>query len=123
MLQPLECKNNFVLGNGELVKQLIKRGINVSATNNEGNTPMLLAASWGKELKSKQSHSQNNFKKICLLGHDIVVQLLIEHGSNVSAVNNDGNTALHLSASEGDKIENRKCHLYLFKSNWNEFVF
>lgn len=43
-------------------------------------------------------------KRFGILGHSNVVQLLIDHGSNVSATDTDGNTPLHLAADWGDAI-------------------
>lgn len=95
-------KFQYNLGDEKLIQLLIQNGSNMSATNNDGNIPLHLAAIWGREIKSC---NRNDLKSFWILGEDQFVKQLIQHGSNMSAKNRDGNTALHLAASEGNKIE------------------
>lgn len=41
----------------------------------------------------------------CISGRDEVIELLIKHGSNVSATDDYGNTALHLAALWGIELK------------------
>lgn len=74
----------------------------MSATNNDGNIPLHLAAIWGREIKSC---NRNDLKSFWILGKVQFVKQLIQHGSNMSAKNSAGNTALHFAALKGNKIE------------------
>lgn len=47
-------------------------------------------------------------RQIHILGRDKVAELLISHGSNVSATNKDGNTPLHEAAQNRNKTTNQK---------------
>lgn len=52
-------------------------------------------------------------KFICTLVKVEVMKLLISHGSNVSATNNNGNTPLHWAAQEGSDVWG-KLFIYIF---------
>lgn len=102
----MKCNwNRFAfLGHENVIRLLIKHGSNVSTTARDGNTALHLAADWGDKIKYKTiSQLGMELKSICILGHEKVVQLLIEHGSNVSATDAAGNTPLHRAAHLGKK--------------------
>lgn len=103
----IELKYLLFIGHDKVVQLLIDHGSNVSATDDDGDTPLHLAADWGDGFNTKQTKNQVNFKQICILGHDKVVELLLEHGSNVSAINTDGYTPLHWAARLGKKIKSK----------------
>ena len=64
------CRN----GQTDTALELIDRGAEVSAKNNDGDTPLHCA---------------------CRNGHTEIVQILIARGADISAKNNDGETPLH----------------------------
>ena len=67
----------LVNGDIEAVKHLIDRGANTKARYfKEKSTPFMIAAS---------------------LGHIEIAQLILKHGVDINAVNNKGQTALHLA--------------------------
>lgn len=92
-----------------MVKLLIEHGSNVSTTDADGNSPLHLASDWGDfyTIHTEQTQNQIDFIRICILGHDRVVQLLLENGSNASSTNTDGYTSLHWASRRGDKIESK----------------
>lgn len=57
------------------------------------------------ELNQNQIEIKWNKKWIYILDQNEIAELLISHGSDVSAVENDGKTPLHLAAANGNKIE------------------
>ncbi|EWZ85177.1 hypothetical protein FOWG_11687 [Fusarium oxysporum f. sp. lycopersici MN25] len=61
----------------ELVRDLVKGGIDLEATNDEGATALHCAAAWGETAS---------------------MQIIIESGANFNAANNDGETVLHIVA-------------------------
>jgi ankyrin repeat protein len=67
-------------GDLEVVRIILKRGINVNKTNKNGNTPLHVAA------KS---------------GHKEVTSLLLKCGANVNRINNNGKKPLILAAENG----------------------
>ena len=62
------------------VEEAIMNGANVNATDDYGNTALMLAA----------SHGQTE-----------VAEVLLKHGADVNAKNNNGNTALTLATKKG----------------------
>lgn len=97
----MRLKSFCVLGHDTVAKRLIAYGSNVSATNSYGNTALHLAADYGDKIKTKRSHYQKELKEICILGHYEVMMRLIDHGSNVSAINSYGETPFHWAARLG----------------------
>lgn len=74
-----------LLGDTDLVRQLITRGVDVNTRTAEGLTPLMLATQRGK---------------------DEVAELLLANGADVDAVTNDGWTALDFPTNvENSKIE------------------
>lgn len=66
----------------------MEHGCNVSATNNDGNTPMHLAAAEGKKnwIKNGMQLNQSNGTEM-FLGHYEVVELLWKKGVNLHIKN------------------------------------
>lgn len=63
-----------------VVDLLLTRGANITLTDRNGCTPLMIASKFSK---------------------DVILDLLLQHGGNdLNAVNNEGRTALHLSAIE-----------------------
>lgn len=59
-------------------------------------------------------------KWVCILGQDKIAGLMTQHGANVSATNNRGNSALHWAAYGGNKIIKNDIALL---GNHNQFYF
>ena len=74
------------MGHVDCVKQLVKAGAELNATNSDGNTALIDAATFN--------------------GHVDCVKELVKAGAELNATNSDGNTALI------DAAEQRSCKLY-----------
>ncbi|MDG1436869.1 MAG: ankyrin repeat domain-containing protein [Rickettsiaceae bacterium] len=68
------------LGNTEAIKLLLEQGAEVGAKNNQGDTPLHIAA---------------------LSGHTEAIKLLLERGTELGAKTNQGFTPLHIAAQNG----------------------
>lgn len=80
------CKNNFPSGNNKnVIEYLIGKGLQVNAQNNDGQTPLHLAAA------------------IETGGPSILVEELLKHGANPKLIDNSGKTALDLALLSYDK--------------------
>jgi len=81
-------------GRVQKVKELLEKGnIDVNNSNEEGTTPLMLAA---------------------MNGHEEMVEVLLENGADPDAVDNDGNTALMVATEFGHKtVANALEHMYL----------
>jgi len=85
---------------------LLQHGAEVSAAHDDGGTPMRLRAGtrlWcgcssrtAPTFRQRRRHSH-----AAAGGHEAVVRLLIAHGADVSAENNDGGTPLNLAQGRG----------------------
>ena len=87
-------------GQVEPASMLIERGADVTAQNNDGLTPLHLAADVRAQyndfsLTQLQTHLASH------AGHVEVIAMLVENGADVTAQNNDGSTPLHLALQEG----------------------
>ncbi|KXJ73545.1 hypothetical protein RP20_CCG015589 [Aedes albopictus] len=69
---------------GDLIRQLLEKGVDLEIRNQWGKTPLLKLVSY--------------FGSARWSGEGIrVVQLLLEHGAQINAADDDGHTALHLA--------------------------
>jgi ankyrin repeat protein len=66
------------VNNTDVVKTIIKKGANINAQDEKGNTPLMLAI---------------NFESAYM------VELLIEEGANVNLANNEGMTPLEIAST------------------------
>ena len=102
--------------NQELLKELLKNGVNPNCTNDEGETPLHIACSIGHGdiVMELLNHGANvnaeNHKKECPLvlidvwksnEEDVtaIASLLLEHGADINAQSKDGSTLLSLAAA------------------------
>lgn len=95
------------LGHVEVVKRLLKEGMNTSLHDRDGKTPLHVAAAYGYSqiltfLLQYESHVEhldydNNtpLHMSCKFGHNECCRLLIYAGANLNALNRDGDTSLH----------------------------
>lgn len=77
----ITIKSIDILGHEDSVIELIQSGVNVSATNEVGETALHAAT---------------------LNGNKRIIDLLIQNGANVKVANIDGDTVLHLAAQNGN---------------------
>jgi alpha-tubulin suppressor-like RCC1 family protein/ankyrin repeat protein len=85
-------------GDTKSIEFLIESGANINELDNDGNTPLILAAIASK----KFANIKEIFLKAKMNGKKSVA-LLIELGADVSIVNNDSKIALHYIVDSGDK--------------------
>jgi cytohesin len=104
------------LKEGELVKvkKCLERGISVEVRDEDGNTPLHVAASRGHlhiakllvesgaDVNARNSEGMTPLHLAALHGHAEVAGLLIESGADVNAKDEHGKTPLHLAASHVD---------------------
>jgi ankyrin repeat protein len=92
-------------GDFAIVKKLVIKGANIHTKNNDGYDALLALSSYtmnisvggGKELQKSE------LLPITTEGHLKTAEYLIQNGSDINAMNNDGNTALMLSAGLNKK--------------------
>ncbi len=90
-------------GHAETVQLLLSSGVDVTATNHNGDTPLHLA-SFGFNIFTLTDTATCVWmeQKARMLDMPLkVTQLLLDHGADVNAVNLQGKTALHLSIMKG----------------------
>ena len=95
------------LGHVDVVKRLLKEGMNTSLHDRDGKTPLHVAAAYGYSqiltlLLQYESHVEhldydNNtpLHMSCKFGHNECCRLLIYAGANLNPLNRDGDTPLH----------------------------
>ncbi|RWS08707.1 ankyrin-2-like isoform X8, partial [Dinothrombium tinctorium] len=104
-------------GHAHVVTELLKRGANVNAATNKGNTSLHIASLGGQEEVVKilvenganvNVQSLNGFTPLYMAAqenHDSVVRYLLAHGANQSLATEDGFTPLAVALQQGhDKV-------------------
>ena len=112
--------NAVVNGNVETAKCLIEKGAEVNAKDNDGWTPLIMAARSGHietakffvdngaEVNAKDNDGWTSLIWAVWFGHTETAKLLIENGAEVNAKDNFGRTPLIWAASNGH-TEAAKC--------------
>jgi ankyrin repeat protein len=95
------------LGHTEVVRRLLKEGVNTSLYDRDGKTSLHVAAAYGYSqiltlLLKYETHVEhvdydNNtpLHMSCKFGHNECCRLLIYAGANLNPINRDGDTPLH----------------------------
>lgn len=96
-------------GNESEVQRLLTAGANLNATDENGNSALLLAAGKGNLYKFKvkwgEKHTKLHRKKLANSGSESLVKLLIENGADINAVDKENNTALIIAINNGKIIQ------------------
>jgi ankyrin repeat protein len=99
---------------GDIASLLLNTGADVNSVNEQGCTPMMLAARCGSLacVQSLLNHganvnridAQNNTALLLAAdyGYTDIVEMLVTHAANVNATNLHGDTSLMLAAENGD---------------------
>jgi len=90
-----------MVGNLEIVKYLVEHGANIHALGPMVNTPLHDAADpWTVNGCGYNDAKLHKHIQPCRLGHNNLetIKYLVEAGANIHAVNDEGNTPLHLAA-------------------------
>lgn len=94
---------NFFVGNGNIVKTLIKNGTNTNYTDSDGDSALMKVAAQGKmswkTVKPPCAFWKSQFN---VTGNINMMKLLIENDADVNAVNNDNQSALIKAIAEGN---------------------
>lgn len=95
------------------VQQLLERGANIEARNQDGMTPLMAAAEWGKvenvkllltkraNIEAKNNRGDTPLIRAAMNGWAEVVKVLLEKGANIEARNDYGQTALIVARNAG----------------------
>lgn len=79
---------------------MIENGANASAARNDGATPLFIAAQNGN-LENQNVVKLKAINRFSCLGHEQVIETLIQSGANISATNVNGTTPLFIAAQKG----------------------
>ncbi|KAI3322863.1 ankyrin repeat-containing domain protein [Xylariaceae sp. AK1471] len=88
-----------------MVKLLIDRGADVSATDTNGNTPLYEASSSNENVRITKFKDGSTLLHVSVRGSIEMAKLLIDRGADPSAANKDGSTPSHRAAIFPDSIE------------------
>lgn len=108
-------------GNEDDFRRLLIFGANFNATDEKGNTALLLAVEKGNEKTARSfdfDHTKEKFSistisnkiqrqpihfHLNTTGEETMIKMLIEDGADINAINKDKNSALIIAATEGRK--------------------
>ena len=121
------------LGHVDVVRRLLKEGLNTSLHDRDGKTPLHVAAAYGysqilTHLLQYETHVEHvdydlntPLHMSCKFGHNECCRLLIYAGANLNPINRDGDTPLHSAirykhAGESDcSVVSIHWHLFVFR--------
>mgnify|MGYP005850926239 CR=1 FL=1 len=101
-------------GNKQLVEALLKQGDWLESKDQEGKTPLIVAASLrhskriiklllkkGANVAAKDQLGQTALHQAVYQGYKHIARLLIKNGANIEAQDKQGNTPLHIAVYQG----------------------
>ena len=114
----LSAAQNDVL-NAEIVLELLKSGANPNICDKNGETPLSLICirsenidaishliDFGMILNTKDNESGNSpLHNVSTIGNIEIMKILLEHGADPNAINNEKKTSLHCLANNPEKID------------------
>jgi len=107
-----ECGQEKI--NFEKVKELINKGADIEAKNNDGKTSLMIASNnghsevvkllleKGADIEAKNENGRTSLMMASHKGHSEIVKLLLENGANIEAKNVNGETSLMYASSNGN---------------------
>ena len=109
------------------VQLLVESGANANAVNGYGQTPLHTAAdraqdspelcgillTYDAKCRMKDEDGNRPLHLVCKRGHRQTGRLLVSHGADTDAVNNDGRTPLHEAADRSDSASRELCGILL----------
>lgn len=84
---------------------MLANGANISATDTKNWTALHLALAQNGIWLSSNRIDASIFHSIYSLGHEKVVKILLENGTDINAEEMDKWTPLHLAAQTGERIK------------------
>ena len=107
--------HSAIKGDPETVKLLIENGAKIHVVDDSGETPFEIAANSGKPetlhillsrdaklIEAVDSRKRTALHWACEWGNNDCVQFLLDHGSDIKAVDNRGSNALHIAITSGE---------------------
>ena len=94
----------FALGHIKIVELLIEKGANISLGNVDGFPPLHYAARHGNICSVDNQHFHKKLLFGFCLGHEKIIELLLQNGASINAVDNYKWNALHWAIEEAGEF-------------------